>query len=156
MDHEKLPSNSVTQSWEQAPYGCEAMDVDPHYLRSNPNKYVTHDSDRLAICRSIRIMDYMATPIFMQSLVSPHGNITRLIKTTNDNKALKRKRRQAKNSKRNRNAQVGSNLSCYIRAEDVVAKAPSPLRRGSRHSSPHPHRRTKIPVFANKFEVFEN
>ncbi|GKC37570.1 F-box/kelch-repeat protein-like protein [Tanacetum coccineum] len=87
----------VTQSWEQAPYRCEAMDVDPHYLRNL--EYITHKSS--AYCRSLRIMDYMATPVFVPTLVSPPGNIQKLIKTTNDKRALKRKRRHAKNSKRN-------------------------------------------------------
>ncbi|GJY45064.1 F-box/kelch-repeat protein-like protein isoform X1 [Tanacetum coccineum] len=53
----------------------------------------------LAYCGSLRIKDYMAAPMFVESLVSPHGNITSPIKTTNDNKALKRKRRHAKNNK---------------------------------------------------------
>ncbi|GJU35512.1 hypothetical protein Tco_1183866 [Tanacetum coccineum] len=109
-----LRSYQVTQSWEQAPCRCEAMDVDPHYLMSNPNKYITHESP-LASCRSRKIMDYMATPIFVQSLVSPHGNITRPIKTTNDDKVLKRKRKHAKNSKRN--AKVGSK---YVSLYNVI------------------------------------
>ncbi|GKA48099.1 F-box/kelch-repeat protein-like protein [Tanacetum coccineum] len=92
----------VTESWEQAPYRCKAMDVDPHYLRNL--EYITHKSS--AYCRSLRIMDYMATPVYVPSLVSPPGNIQKLIKTTINKRALKRKRRHAKNSKRN--AKVGS------------------------------------------------
>ncbi|GJY66137.1 hypothetical protein Tco_0468375 [Tanacetum coccineum] len=91
-----MRSYQVTQSWEQAPYPCEAMDVDP--LDISNHKYFTHKSS-FAYCGSLRIMDYMAAPIFVKSLASPHGNITRPIKTTNDNKALKRKRRHANNNK---------------------------------------------------------
>ncbi|GJY73240.1 hypothetical protein Tco_0477671 [Tanacetum coccineum] len=98
----------VKQSWEQAPCRCDEMDVDPHYLRRL--KYITHKSS--ACCRALRIMEYMATPVFVPSLVSPPGNIHRLIKTTNDKRAIKRKRRHAKNSKRN--AKVGSqHMSLY-------------------------------------------
>ncbi|GJW71977.1 hypothetical protein Tco_0128894 [Tanacetum coccineum] len=73
MDIEKLPSNTILGA------GALSSSIE------SPRK----------------IMDYMATPIFVQSLVSPHGNITRPIKTTNDDKVLKRKRKHAKNSKRN-------------------------------------------------------
>ncbi|GKA48100.1 hypothetical protein Tco_0741058 [Tanacetum coccineum] len=97
----------VTGSWEQAPYHCEALDVDPHCLRKL--KYITHKSSDF--CRLLRYQDYMAIPVFVPSLVSPPGNIYRLVKTTNDKRALKRKRRHAKNSKRN--AKVGSKYMSF-------------------------------------------
>nr|GEX45874.1 hypothetical protein [Tanacetum cinerariifolium] len=47
----------------KASYPCEAMDVDPLHISNH--KY----------CSSLRIMDYVATPIFVESLVSPHGSL---------------------------------------------------------------------------------